>query len=71
MLSPDDGMNCVVHKRAEKGVASGNEPIEPEMPDESGVAEPEQCPIREIRVRQEGKNDTRLTKAKINQTICP
>lgn len=61
-MSPDDGMNCVIHKRAEKSVAGDNEPIEPEMPGESGIAEPEQCPIREIRVRQEGKNDTRLTK---------
>ena len=61
-MSPDDGMNCVIHKRAEKSIAGDNEPIEPEMPGESGIAEPEQCPIREIRVWQEGKNDTRLTK---------
>ena len=70
-MSPDNGMNCVVHKWAEKGVAGDNEPIEPKMPDESGVAEPEQCPIRVTRVGYEGKNDTRLTKAKRNQTIYP
>ena len=66
VLSLDDGMNCVIHKRAEKLVAGDNEPIEPEMPDESSIAEPEQRPIRKIRVRQEGENNTRLSKVKIN-----
>ena len=67
MLSLDDGMNCIIHKRAEKVIAGGNEPIEPPMPDESSIAEPEQCPIWESRVRQEGENDTRLSKAKQNK----
>ena len=60
MLRPDDGMNCVVHKRAKKGVAGDNKPIEPDMPDESSIAEPEHCPIRILRVRQEGEDNTRL-----------
>lgn len=34
MLSLDDGVNCIIHKRAEKVIAGGNGPIEPEMPDE-------------------------------------
>ena len=64
VLSPDDSMDRVIHKRPKRGVTGKNKLIEPEMPNESGVAEPEHCPIRILRVRQEGENNARLSKEK-------
>ncbi len=59
-------MNCIIQERADiAGVAAGdNELIEPDMIDETSIADPECCPSRILGLWDDGKNNTGLYKQK-------